>query len=60
MAHKQPPIPPDQKSPKPGSHKSAQAEQAAKSNFIPENLHEEGQQGNIYQNTRNQGYQQDR
>jgi hypothetical protein len=51
-------VPPDQKSPKLSKNKSGQPEHGGKS--IPENLHEEGQQGNIYQNTRNQGYQQDR
>ena len=60
MAHKLPPVPPDQRSPKPASPKSTQIEQAGKSNSIPDNLHEQGEQGNIYQNTRNQGYQQDR
>jgi hypothetical protein len=53
-------MPPDQKSPKPGSGKSAQAEQSGKANSIPENLREQGRQGNIHQNTHNQGYQQDR
>jgi hypothetical protein len=60
MAHKQPPVPPDQKSPKPGNDKSTQADQSAKSDSIPENLREQGRQGNIHQNTHNQGYQQDR
>jgi len=58
MAHKQPPVPPDQKSRKRGNDNSRRTEHESKS--IPDNLHEEGQQGNIYQNTRNQGYQQDR
>jgi len=60
MTHKQPPVPPGQKSPKQGNGRPTHAEQSAKSNSIPENVREEGRQGNIYQNTHNQGYQQDR
>jgi len=60
MAHRQPPVPPDQKSPKRGSDRSPETGQSAKPHSTPENLREQGRQGNIHQNTRNQGYQQDR
>ena len=36
------------------------ADTDARQNKIPENLKQQDQQGNTYQNTRNQGYQQDR
>jgi hypothetical protein len=56
---KLPPVPPEQRSPKgPGSDP-----EIAKQDEVPErdrNLREQGRQGNIYQNTHNQGYQQDR
>ena len=58
MAHK-PPVPPAERSYRPGSQRSEQHDQAAP-NPIPENLREQGRQGNIHQNTHNQGYQQDR
>ena len=60
MAHKQPPVPPGEKSPKPGNDRPARAEQSVKLHSIPDNLREQGRQGNIYQNIHNQGYQQDR
>jgi len=55
---KSPSIPPDQRSPK-GRDTNAQG------NFQDqkpqrENFDQQGRQGNIRQNTRNQGYQQDR
>ena len=55
---KMPPVPPEQRSPKgPGSDPKFTERDA-----IPgqENFDEQGQQGNIRQNTHNQGYQQDR
>jgi hypothetical protein len=56
---KLPPVPPDQRSPKgPGSDPESSKEDETRSN--DRNLREQGRQGNIYQNTHNQGYQQDR
>ena len=56
---KLPPVPPEQRSPKgPGSDP-----QVTKDDNVAggnRNLKEQGRQGNIYQNTHNQGYQQDR
>jgi hypothetical protein len=56
---KLPPVPPEQRSPKgPGSDP-----QVANDDDVSKrdrNLREQGRQGNIYQNTHNQGYQQDR
>jgi hypothetical protein len=56
---KLPPVPPEQRSPKgPGSNPNViKDEQPSPSD---RNLREQGRQGNIYQNTHNQGYQQDR
>lgn len=56
---KLPPIPPDQRSPK----GSGSDPEVAKDDAVAgseRNLKEQGRQGNIYQNTHNQGYQQDR
>jgi hypothetical protein len=56
---KLPPVPPDQRSPKgPGSDPDVSKEEETPSN--DRNLREQGRQGNIYQNTHNQGHQQDR
>jgi hypothetical protein len=58
MSKKQPPVPPANRSRKgTGSDPEPREE---KGEERPENLKEQGQQGNIRQNTRNQGYQQDR
>ena len=65
---KKPPVPPASRSPKgPASdtvsHPDPGSEAAnsdAKPEKAPKNLREQGQSGNIEQNTRNQGYQQDR
>jgi hypothetical protein len=56
---KLPPVPPEQRSPKgPGADPEiANDDDASKRD---RNLREQGRQGNIYQNTHNQGYQQDR
>ena len=56
---KLPPVPPEQRSPKgPGSDPQVtKDDNVATGN---RNLKEQGRQGNIYQNTHNQGYQQDR
>ena len=56
---KLPPVPPEQSSPKgPGSAPEPKKDDAAASR--DRNLREQGRQGNIYQNTHHQGYQQDR
>jgi hypothetical protein len=59
MAHKPPPVPPAEKSHQSGKERSSESDKAA-TNPVPGNLREENRQGNIYQNTHNQGYQQDR
>lgn len=59
MATRHPPVPSENRSRK----KPASTEKTHEENGSPperENLKEQGRQGNIYQNTRNQGYQQDR
>jgi hypothetical protein len=56
---KLPPVPRDQRSPKgPGSNPEIDKDDARSPQ--DRNLRERGRQGNIYQNTHNQGYQQDR
>jgi hypothetical protein len=58
---KPPPVPPDNQSHiGPGDTKSGNPDQARNSRARVGNPDEEGQQGNIKHNTRNQGYQQDR
>jgi hypothetical protein len=59
MAHKPPPVPPAERSHKFGNRPLEDRGPSA-TNPIPENLREQGRQGNIHQNTHNQGYQQDR
>ena len=60
MSKKLPPVPPANRSPYgPGSDPKVADDQAAKPG-VPENLQEQGRQGNIAQNTHNQGHQQDR
>ena len=57
---KKPPVPPANRTPKgPGSDPKAKAPDI-KPAKAPQNLREQGDAGNIEQNTRNQGYQQDR
>jgi hypothetical protein len=52
-------LPPDQRSPKgPGSAPEPNKDDVPA--LGEKNLREQGHQGNIYQNTHNQGYQQDR
>jgi hypothetical protein len=60
MAHKPPPVPPAEQSPKSGIQRPQAGQQKSKAETVPDNLKEQDQQGNIYQNTHNQGYQQDR
>jgi hypothetical protein len=56
---KLPPVPPEQRSPKgPGSDPEVSKDDDTSARN--RNLREQGRQGNIYQNTHNQGYQQDR
>jgi hypothetical protein len=62
---KPPPVPPENQShkgtgdPKSGNPDRARADQVA-TKGRPANTREQGDQGNIAQNTTNQGYQQDR
>jgi hypothetical protein len=57
---KSPPVPPENQSHKgTGDPKTAKSDQTGKTGRI-DNTREQGQQGNIAQNTTNQGYQQDR
>jgi len=59
MTNKMPPVPPANRSPKgPG----ADPDPKPSDGVAPprENLSEQGRQGNIHQNTTNQGHQQDR
>ncbi len=60
MTKKPPPVPPANRSPKgPGGAAKTPVDDS-KHRAKPENLREQGAQGNISQNTTNQGYQQDR
>ena len=59
MAHKPPPVPPAERSHRPGNRRTEERDQSV-ANPVPENLREQGRQGNIHQNTHNPGYQQDR
>ena len=60
MANRPPPVPPASRSPKgPGAAPKVQTD-TSKPKSPPENPGEQGRQGNISQNTTNQGYQQDR
>ncbi|QOG19256.1 MULTISPECIES: hypothetical protein [Bradyrhizobium] len=61
MTGKMPPVPPANQSTKgTGDSKQAAADQAAHGQQRAQNPDQQGQQGNIKQNTTNQGYQQDR
>ena len=64
MTKHTPPVPPAARSTKgPGDHASPEtrADAELKGNRpVPDNLKEQDRQGNIKQNTTNQGYQQDR
>jgi hypothetical protein len=60
MTAKAPKVPPANRSPK-GPGGSAEAPRdTSHHKDVPENLKEQGRQGNIAQNTTNRGYQQDR
>jgi hypothetical protein len=54
-----PPIPPENRTPK-GPGTEPEVESGDQDRSGRKNLKEQGRQGNIYQNTHNQGYQQDR
>ena len=58
MSKKAPPVPPANQSRK--GTGSAEEPQDEKQDKVPDNLAEQGRQGNIRQNTRNQGYRQTR
>lgn len=64
MSHSHlPPVPPENRNSKvpPAGNEATQAERdTSKPKGPPENLAEQGRQGNIAQNTHHQGYQQDR
>jgi len=54
-----PPVPPDNRSPK-GTGSDPKTATETVSSSDKDNLRERDRQGNIYQNTHNQGHQQDR
>ncbi|MBR0706860.1 hypothetical protein ACVIW2_002185 [Bradyrhizobium huanghuaihaiense] len=61
MSTRMPPVPPDNQSPKgTGDSKQTSAKQTPRGQQRTENPDQQGDQGNIKQNTTNQGYQQDR
>ena len=63
MSHRPPPVPPAGRSPKgPGKQAEPPASSSDRGDADrpPDNLKEQDRQGNIKQNTTNQGYQQDR
>jgi len=57
---KKPPVPPANRTPKGAGSDPKGKEPHVKPAKAPQNLREQGDAGNIEQNTRNQGYQQDR
>lgn len=61
MTSRMPPVPPDNRSPKgTGDTKQMSTDQTPRGQQRAEHPDQQGQQGNIKQNTTNQGYQQDR
>jgi hypothetical protein len=61
MTKHAPPVPPGNRSPKdPAPPQAPPAEHGGGKKPPPANAAEQGRQGNISQNTHNQGYQQDR
>lgn len=62
MTAKPPPIPPANRSPVPGNEPPVATDTAPNMRKADRgrNLNEQGRQGNIHQNTTNQGYQQNR
>jgi hypothetical protein len=59
MNKKTPPVPPENRSHK-GTGSPPEPENTQKPDDANRNTAQQGRQGNIRQNTRNQGYQQDR
>jgi hypothetical protein len=57
---KRPPVPPANRSPKGTGSEPPRDKNDIKPEKTPHNLREQGDAGNIEQNTTNQGYQQDR
>lgn len=57
---KKPPVPPANRTPKGTGSDPKGKKPHIKPAKAPQNLREQGDAGNIEQNTRNQGYQQDR
>ncbi|WMT92857.1 hypothetical protein [Pelagibacterium sp. H642] len=61
MSKHLPPVPPENQSKKgPGEHREMSPSSAKGRHSRERNLAEQGRQGNIKQNTTNQGFQQDR
>ncbi|HEX2215394.1 MAG TPA: hypothetical protein VHG27_01650 [Xanthobacteraceae bacterium] len=60
MPSKMPPVPPANRSRKGPGAAPEPPKDDAPGKTTPQNLEEQGRQGNIHQNTHNQGYQQDR
>ena len=60
MTNRPPPVPPGNRSWKGPAGATEVPTDTSKRKSVPENLGEQGRQGNISQNTTNQGYQQDR
>jgi hypothetical protein len=61
MTTRMPPVPPAGRSNKgPGGAEIPLEKDAGHSHSVPEDVAKQGSQGNIKQNTTNQGYQQDR
>ena len=57
---RKPPVPPASRSPKGTGSDPREKDSHIKPTKTPENLREQGDAGNIEQNIRNQGHQQDR
>ena len=60
MTKRMPPVPPAGRSPKGPGNQAKPPTSSARESEAPENLKEQDRQGNVKQNTTNQGYQQDR
>lgn len=60
MSAHPPPVPPANRSPKGTGGDSKPGTSEADSRTLPDDAAERDRQGNIHQNTHNQGYQQDR
>ena len=60
MTRRMPPVPPAGRSPKGPGDQTLPPKDAGGGDSVPGNLKEQDRQGNIAQNTTNQGYQQDR